>query len=108
MNLELTKRPELMNKINIGEKHILTYEDGYSDGYRAGKQDQINERNEKFQTWVIRLFTVAFFGAMGLLASVWLEIVKASAVVLVAGVIFFYVWSNQDAFAMTIGAWFGI
>lgn len=104
MNFELMKRPELMNKINVGEKHILTYE----DGYRAGKQDQINASNEKFQTWVIRIFTAAFFGAIGILASVWLEIVKASAVVIVAGVLFFYVWSNQDAFAMTIGAWFGI
>lgn len=83
-------------------------ESSYQDGFRDGQQSQINKQTAAFVKWIVMVFTAFLMGAVGILVSMWVEKLQASAAGFTVGIVYSYIWGNQDFLSTSLGSIFGI
>ena len=83
-------------------------ESSYQDGFRDGEQSQINKQTAAFFKWIVMALTAIFFGAVAILVNMWVEKLQASVVGFSGGVLYSYIWKNEDFISTGLGSIFGI
>ena len=97
-----------VTKVFQQKRKIMTNKSPYDQGFNDGKQEQINKQTALVLKWMIGVFTALLFGAVGILASMVSDKLRASATGLTGGIIYSYWWGNDDIISTTLGSFFGI
>jgi hypothetical protein len=83
------------------------HESSYQEGFRDGKQWQMNKQTQAFQSWVLKLFTAALFAVVAILVSMWAELLRPGAAGFAGGLLYSLALGNKDIVSITLGSYFG-